>query len=106
MFFHAVALSHTDLHSEDESLIDTKGLLRGDQERGDAGDGARREEALIVNLSDNSLVRTVQHTVSECTHTVPAARMHSRQDSSYRGAVFTSEHYHIFSYAHDLCSQV
>lgn len=64
--------SQTDLHSKDESLIDTKGLLRSDQQRGDAGKRAREEQALIVNLSDNSAVRAIKHPVRECTDTIPS----------------------------------
>lgn len=64
--------SQTDLHSKDESLIDTKGLLRSDQQRGDAGKRAREEQALIINLSDNSAVRAIKHPVRECTNTIPS----------------------------------
>lgn len=63
--------SQTDLQSKDESLIDAKGLLGGDQQRGDASKRARGEEALIVHLSDNSLVRAIQSPIRERTHTIP-----------------------------------
>lgn len=70
----------TDLHSKDESLIDTKGLLRGDQQRGDASERAREEEALIINLSNNNLVREIQHPVGECTHTIPITHRKTQSD--------------------------
>lgn len=63
--------SSTNLHSKDKRLIDTKGLLRGDQQRGDAGERAREEKALIIHLSDNNLVGAIQHPIRECTHTIP-----------------------------------
>lgn len=74
-------MQSTDLHSKDESLIDTKGLLRGDQQRGDASEGAREEKALIIHLSDNDLVRAIQHPVRECTHTIPIRKRETQVSS-------------------------
>lgn len=62
--------SATDLHGEDEGLIDTKGLLRRDEQGGGAGERAGRQEALAVHLSDHSLVGALQHPVGERTHAV------------------------------------
>lgn len=62
--------SATDLHGEDEGLIDTKGLLRRDEQGGGAGERAGREEALAVHLSDHSLVGALQHPVGQRTHAV------------------------------------
>lgn len=55
----------THLHCQDERLIDTKGLLRGDEQGGDARDGARVEEALTVHVGDDGLVGAVQHPVGD-----------------------------------------
>lgn len=62
--------SATDLHGEDEGLIDTKGLLRRDEQRGGASERAGGEEALVVHLSYNHLVGTLQHPVGESTHAI------------------------------------
>lgn len=56
--FHLTSFQ-TDLHSQDESLIDAKGLLGGDQQRGDASEGAREEKALVIHLSNYNLVRAI-----------------------------------------------
>lgn len=52
-------------------MIDTEGLLRGDQQGGDASEGAGEEEALIVHLSGDNLVRAFQYLVREDACTVP-----------------------------------
>lgn len=66
--------SRADLYGKDECLIDAEGLLRGDQQRRDASERARGEEAFIVNLSDDDLVGAVQHSIGESTHAVPIRR--------------------------------
>lgn len=71
-----------DLHSEDESLIDTENLLWGDQERTHPSERTRWEEALIVNLSNNKLVRAIQHPVGEHTHTIPVRHRKQKPNTS------------------------
>lgn len=85
-------------------MIDTNGLLRGDQQRGDASERAREEEALIIHLSDNNLVRAIQHPVRERTHTIPI-RERNIITSSFFASHFAmgNESYrriHTFVYAH------
>lgn len=70
-------------------MIDTKGLLRGDQQRGDASEGAREEEALIIHLSDNDLVRAIQHPVRECTHTIPIRKRETQSHRVLSDALYT-----------------
>lgn len=75
LFFKTRNIFHvavqTDLHSKDESLIDTKRLLGGDQQRRGASERAREEEALIIHLSSNNLVRAIQHSIREGTYAIP-----------------------------------
>lgn len=51
-------------------MIDTKGLLRRDEQRGGASERAGGEEALVVHLSDNRLVGALQHPVGERAHAI------------------------------------
>ena len=63
-----------DLEGEDEGLIDTKGLLRGDKQGGGAREGARGEGALIVHLRHRRLVGAPQHPVRQAAHAVSGCR--------------------------------
>lgn len=59
-----------DLHGEDEGLIDTKGLLRRDEQRGGASKRAGGEEPLVVHLGYNQLVGALQHPVGERSNAI------------------------------------
>lgn len=78
--------SATDLHGEDEGLIDTKGLLRRDEQGGGASERAGRQEALAVHLSDHSLVGALQHPVGERTHAVSAGHGGGGEDRIASGS--------------------
>lgn len=75
-------------------MIDAKGLLRGDQQRGDASDRAREEEALIIHLSDNNLVRAIQHPVRECSHTIPMRHGETQSHQVYLCSLHVSVVWH------------